>query len=76
MWSSASNHYLRPGESACLPGPPPRPFVLDGCCQHAADGFHRVMFWAGLLAIFSLVLLIRLRLPRVQAAPTAAVELH
>lgn len=45
--------------------------------QHAwADGFHRVMFWAGLLAVFSLVLLLRLRLPRVQAAPAAAVELH
>ena len=41
-----------------------------------ADGFHRVMFWAGLLAVFSLVQLLRLRLPRVQAAPAAAVELH
>lgn len=41
-----------------------------------ADGFHRVMFWAGLLAVFSLILLQRLRLPRVQAAPAAVVELH
>ncbi len=51
-------------------------FWMEAVQQAWADGFHRVMFWAGLLTVLSLILLLRLRLPRAQAVQATAVELH